>query len=69
MQQRIPTLDSLRGLAALLVVFHHAFSHFPNCFPQPPGYTGNLLQIISELNVAAVLFFFFLSGYSIALSL
>ena len=69
MQQRIPTLDSLRGLAALLVVFHHAFSHFPNCFPQPPGHTGNLLQIISELNVAAVLFFFFLSGYSIALSL
>lgn len=69
MQQRIPALDSLRGLAALIVVFHHAFSHFPGCFPQPPGIPGKLLLSLSNLNVAAVLFFFFLSGFSIALSL
>ena len=67
--QRIKILDSCRGLAALTVVFHHLYTRFQNLFiGKGPVWFQQLLQLISDLNVQAVLFFFFLSGFSICLS-
>lgn len=69
MKQRIDVLDSLRGIAASVVVFHHLHAQFNHLFPHPATRLGNLLVFVSELNVLAVIFFFLLSGFSIALSL
>jgi peptidoglycan/LPS O-acetylase OafA/YrhL len=67
--QRIKILDSCRGLAALIVVFHHVYTRFLNLFTNTfPGWFQNIFQFISDMNVQAVLFFFFLSGFSICLS-
>ena len=67
--QRIKILDSCRGLAALTVVFHHVYTRFSNLFINTfPEWLQNIFQTISDLNVQAVLFFFFLSGFSICLS-
>jgi len=67
--QRIKILDSMRGLAAAVVLFHHVYTRFPVLFEGSAAAVQQLLSFISEMNVQAVLFFFFLSGFSICLSL
>src|SRR5438874_13329861 len=68
--QRIKLLDSLRGFAAFLVVFHHAYTRFSYLyFSSEPVLLHHVLSFISDLNVEAVLLFFVLSGFSIRLSL
>ena len=53
----------------MIVVFHHVYTRFQNLFTNKfPGWFQNIFQFISDLNVQAVLFFFFLSGFSICLS-
>jgi peptidoglycan/LPS O-acetylase OafA/YrhL len=66
---RIKILDSLRGFAAVIVVFHHFFTRMNNLFSSLPIFLYKFLHFISELNLIAVLFFFILSGYSIRLSI
>lgn len=66
--QRIKILDSCRGLAALIVVFHHVYTRFQNLFKGFPDWLQKIFVFISDLNVQAVLFFFFLSGFSICLN-
>lgn len=67
---RIKILDSFRGLAAALVVFHHVYTRFYHlCDTQHFRPLHHIFQFISDLNRAAVLFFFILSGFSIRLSL
>jgi len=68
--KRIRILDSCRGIAALIVVFHHVYTRFTYLYPQERTMKiHGILNFISELNVEAVLFFFILSGFSIRLSL
>jgi peptidoglycan/LPS O-acetylase OafA/YrhL len=68
--QRIKTLDSMRGLAASVVLFHHVYTRFPSLFLDKfPFWLQGFFNFISEMNVQAVMFFFFLSGFSICLSL
>lgn len=66
---RIRELDSFRGVAALIVVFHHLFTRMPSLFENASNNLFNIFEFISNLNLLAVLFFFFLSGFSIRLSL
>lgn len=69
-ENRIKIIDSLRGIAALIVVFHH-FMVF-NLNELQPIVSHNvwsLLLFISDLNIEAVLFFFIISGFCIGLSL
>jgi peptidoglycan/LPS O-acetylase OafA/YrhL len=69
MNKRLTILDSLRGLAAVIVVIHH-FLVF-NGTSVSKNVSSSLwktLSFISELNVEAVLFFFVLSGFCIALA-
>jgi peptidoglycan/LPS O-acetylase OafA/YrhL len=57
-------------VAALIVLFHHLFSHFNPLFKT--AFSGPMLKLfefVSNLNVEAVIFFFFISGFSIALSI
>lgn len=68
LQNRLHILDSFRGIAALVVFFHHIYTKFYIQF-QNNNWTSYLLNYISSLNEEAVLFFFFISGFSIALSL
>lgn len=66
---RIVILDSVRGIAALIVVFHHLYSIYFYNFNQVFSPNMNFIfGIISELNVEAVLFFFVISGFSIKLN-
>jgi peptidoglycan/LPS O-acetylase OafA/YrhL len=68
--QRIKILDSMRGLAAAIVVFHHVYTRFSYLYIRSEHpLLHRLLGFISYLNVEAVLFFFVLSGFSIRLSL
>ena len=68
--KRIKILDSFRGLAALIVVFHHVYFMFGYLYPgEAKMRIHRLLYFISDLNLMAVLFFFLLSGFSIRLSL
>lgn len=67
---RIKVLDSIRGAAALSVLFHHLFTRFPLLFSGKfPAWLQTVFVFISDMNVEAVLLFFFLSGCSICLSL
>ena len=60
--QRIKILDSMRGLAASVVVFHHFYTRFPYLFAgKCPDWLQSILLFVSDLNLQAVLFFFFLS--------
>ncbi len=68
-QSRVYILDSFRGIAALVVFFHHIYTKFYTLFPNRYNRTSHILNYISSLNTEAVLFFFFISGFSIALSL
>jgi len=71
MTKRIAILDSLRGLAALIVVFHHVFVYniaaLEQALEQVP-WLLSALNFVSNLNHLAVLFFFVLSGFAIALA-
>ncbi|WP_147387962.1 acyltransferase family protein [Pelobium manganitolerans] len=67
--RRMRFLDSLRGLAALVVVFHHFMVFNSGKLEQSLSAKAmRILHFISDLNVEAVLFFFVLSGFSIGLS-
>lgn len=68
-QSRVHILDSFRGIAALVVFFHHIYTKFYNLFPNRHNSTSYILNYLSSLHTEAVLFFFFISGFSIALSL
>lgn len=65
---RIRFLDSLRGLAALIVLVHHARTMFPRTFAPGSPWTS-VLTHIGRFNTEAVLLFFVLSGFSIRLSI
>lgn len=69
-KQRLIILDSLRGIAALIVCFHHLFIFnnvaFRHIFPAS---LFNVLAFISNLHLEAVILFFVLSGFCIGLSL
>lgn len=68
---RLVFLDSLRGLAASIVVFHHVFVFHLKWFANTIGEDSFLFRLsafISDLNHDAVLFFFVLSGFVIRLS-
>lgn len=70
-RERIFILDSLRGIAALIVVFHHVFklnNDIFNSFFKENSFALIFLQWISSLNHPAVIFFFVLSGFVIYLS-
>lgn len=67
---RILVLDSLRGLAAMIVCLHHLLFINSSYFDAHREESWcNMLFKIAELNKEAVLFFFVLSGFSIGLSL
>lgn len=59
----------MRGFVALLVVFHHTFLQFvaPIANRMPPAVFG-ILDFVQARNKPAVLTFFVLSGYAIALA-
>ena len=69
-KKRYPILESLRGLASIIVLYHHTFklnNEYIKRYTSENLYS--ILNFISELNYEAVLFFFILSGFSIGLSL
>jgi peptidoglycan/LPS O-acetylase OafA/YrhL len=67
---RIVVLDSLRGLAAMIVCLHHLLFINRAYFELYKGQVWfEVLDGIAGLNKEAVLFFFVLSGFSIGLSL
>lgn len=71
MHNRILFLDSLRGVAALIVVFHHYFVYNTEVFEGFDRHHQLLFPIakfISDLNHLAVMFFFVLSGFVIYLA-
>lgn len=74
MTTRYATLDSLRGLAALVVVFHHHLLVLPSLFPYTQNAGGwQALLTYSPLHVLwaggeAVVFFFVLSGFVLSLA-
>lgn len=59
-------LDSLRGLAALWVVFNHTQEYLPNALPEIPSV---IRQPLIQYGGLGVQVFFVLSGYVIAQSL
>jgi len=66
---RLKILDSIRGIAAVIVLFHHIFKLNKETFKETlndPFF--NILKFISGLNKEAVLLFFVISGFSIGLS-
>ena len=68
--KRIKILDSLRGLAAFVVLTHHLYKL--NAIELNNQLSSQLLKVfvwVSNRHVEAVLFFFILSGFSIGLSL
>lgn len=69
--RRLLYVDALRGLAALLVLFHHTTTLFPDLYAalapvSPLGHRA--LMFLSDRNHDAVLLFFVLSGFSVRLS-
>jgi peptidoglycan/LPS O-acetylase OafA/YrhL len=68
MRQRIAFVDMLRGAAALIVVFHHAFTQFAPVFAALPPSLLRAAGWLSDRNVEAVLLFFVVSGFSIRAS-
>ncbi|MFC0216290.1 acyltransferase family protein [Paenibacillus chartarius] len=72
-KERIEQLDSLRGLAALIVLFHHYFYIIPTLYQKSPALTPSEYLIkFTPLHIfwagsEAVMFFFVLSGFVLAL--
>lgn len=67
MTKRLEILDTSRGIAALIVVIHH-FMVFNGQIIDKYPFLSHILNLISSWNVEAVLFFFVLSGFCIALA-
>lgn len=66
---RLKILDSIRGIAALNVFYHHIFKLNKNFFFENLNDTWfRICDYISSLNQEAVLLFFIISGFSIGLS-
>ena len=67
---RITTLDSLRGIAAAIVLLHHAYTALPatQLAALAPYVQPTPLRLIAE-GRPAVIFFFVLSGYVLTLAL
>jgi len=69
LQNRIKILDSIRGIAALVVLFHHIFKLNTLAFKENLNdWMFALSAFISERNHDAVLVFFIISGISIGLT-
>lgn len=70
--RRLLLLDTLRGVCALVVLFHHLVTLFPATFARLSASSllaGSLAGFVSRRNTEAVLLFFVLSGFSIRLSI
>jgi peptidoglycan/LPS O-acetylase OafA/YrhL len=68
---RLLYVDALRGLAALVVLFHHTTTQFPDLYRamgQTAPFWHRVLMFVSDRNHDAVLLFFVLSGFSVRLS-
>ncbi|MBU2948830.1 acyltransferase family protein [Zobellia uliginosa] len=66
---RLKILDSIRGIAALIVLYHHIFKLNKAVFKSYfSDISFAIFDFISELNDEAVLLFFIISGFSIGLS-
>ncbi|NBB23590.1 acyltransferase family protein [Porphyrobacter sp. SLTP] len=66
---RIVELDSLRAIVALIVVFHHVFKLFRNEFEASlPAWIFSMADFVQAQNHRAVMAFFVLSGFTIALA-
>ncbi|WP_435654680.1 acyltransferase family protein [Cellulophaga baltica] len=66
---RLKILDSIRGIAALIVLYHHIFKLNRAVFENHLNdITFSIFDFISGLNKEAVLLFFIISGFSIGLS-
>ncbi|MUH35596.1 acyltransferase [Zobellia amurskyensis] len=66
---RLKILDSIRGIAALVVLYHHIFKLNKDVLKNNLSNTVyEIMHFISSLNFEAVLLFFIISGFSIALS-
>lgn len=67
--RRLAILDSFRGIAALIVVFHHIFVfNLPIFEEYCPEWLFKTAAFVSDLNRLAVMFFFVLSGFVIYLA-
>lgn len=68
--KRIRIVDSLRGIAASVVVFHHLQVVFLDAevLERLSDPVRRIIMLVSDLNVEAVLLFFLISGFSITLS-
>src|SRR5436305_15072727 len=64
LRDRMPELDTLRGIAVLLVLFLHAFNFSPIHLFQPPAIVRWFLRVTSEGWIGVNLFFV-LSGFLI----
>lgn len=73
MLMRYPALESLRGVAALIVVVHHHLLVFPSLYPYDAYATGlPYLLLLTPIHLIwaggeAVVFFFLLSGFVLTL--
>ncbi|MBT2159749.1 acyltransferase family protein [Zobellia barbeyronii] len=66
---RLKILDSIRGIAALVVLYHHIFKLNKEVFQNNLSDTSFVIfDFVSGLNKEAVLLFFIISGFSIGLS-
>ena len=66
---RLKILDSIRGIASLIVLFHHIFKlNKENFHIYLSDWIFNIFDFVSNLNLEAVLLFFIISGFSIGLS-
>ena len=65
---RLRSIDALRGIAALGVVFYHAIEHGNHTLPNNLlDYPVRLLQFISSFGYIGVFLFFVISGFCIHL--
>lgn len=72
MKERLLLLDAGRGLAALIVLVHHLMVFEGDALARvlagSAGLLLKVLNVVSSFNFHAVMFFFFISGWSIFLS-
>jgi peptidoglycan/LPS O-acetylase OafA/YrhL len=66
-QPRYLELDSLRGLAALVVVLHHIRALWEAGVQPSPGILMSFLDIVTPFGTEAVMLFFVLSGFVLSL--
>jgi peptidoglycan/LPS O-acetylase OafA/YrhL len=69
---RLLYVDALRGLAAVVVLFHHTTTLFPDVYAELERLSvtwHRIAMFVSDRNHDAVMLFFVLSGFSVRLSL